>query len=195
MEIDAVVDERTRREIYFPPFEAAVRRAGVWAVMAAYNRVDGQLLQRAPRPPDRPAARASGASTAWSSPTGSAPTAPTRSPPGWTSRCRGPAQVLGSPPGAAVEAGDVAAEDVERAASRVLDLIERTVPSRRAAGDRGEPTAERRRRCALAAATEGIVLLANDGVLPLDAGGRAADRGDRLAGRRSPSSRAAAAPR
>ena len=42
MEIDVVVDERTRREIYLPPFEAAVRRAGVWAVMAAYNRVDGR---------------------------------------------------------------------------------------------------------------------------------------------------------
>ena len=41
MEIDVVVDERTRREIYLPPFEAAVRRAGVWSVMAAYNRVDG----------------------------------------------------------------------------------------------------------------------------------------------------------
>ena len=27
MEIDVVVDERTRREIYLPPFEAAVRRA------------------------------------------------------------------------------------------------------------------------------------------------------------------------
>ena len=65
MEIDVVVDERTRREIYLPPFEAAVRRAGVWAVMAAYNRVDGTLLQRAPRPADRPAAATSGASTAW----------------------------------------------------------------------------------------------------------------------------------
>ena len=57
MEIDVVVDERTRREIYLLPFEAAVRRAGVWAVMAAYNRVDGLLLQRAPRAADRPAAR------------------------------------------------------------------------------------------------------------------------------------------
>ena len=41
MEIDAVVDERALREIYLVPFEAAVRRAGVWAVMAAYNRVGG----------------------------------------------------------------------------------------------------------------------------------------------------------
>ena len=37
MEIDVVVDERTRREIYLPPFEAVVRRAGVWSVMAVYT--------------------------------------------------------------------------------------------------------------------------------------------------------------
>ena len=39
--ISAVVDERTLREIYLPPFEAAVKKAGVWAVMSAYNRLDG----------------------------------------------------------------------------------------------------------------------------------------------------------
>ena len=48
MEIDVAVDERTRREIYLPPFEAAVRRAGVWAVMAAYNRVDGRYCSEHP---------------------------------------------------------------------------------------------------------------------------------------------------
>ena len=48
MEIDVVVDERTRREIYLPPFEAAVRRAGVWSVMAAYNRVDGRYCSEHP---------------------------------------------------------------------------------------------------------------------------------------------------
>ncbi|MEV1179093.1 glycoside hydrolase family 3 N-terminal domain-containing protein, partial [Nonomuraea sp. NPDC049784] len=38
--VDAQVDERTLREIYLPAFEAAVE-AGVGAVMAAYNRVNG----------------------------------------------------------------------------------------------------------------------------------------------------------
>ena len=41
MEVSAEVDERTLREIYLPPFEAAVQRAGVWAVMSAYNRLHG----------------------------------------------------------------------------------------------------------------------------------------------------------
>jgi beta-glucosidase len=39
--IDVDVDERSLREIYLPPFEAAVREAGVRSVMGAYNFVNG----------------------------------------------------------------------------------------------------------------------------------------------------------
>lgn len=39
--VNVQVDERTLREIYLPAFEACVREAGVWSVMAAYNRVNG----------------------------------------------------------------------------------------------------------------------------------------------------------
>lgn len=41
MSIDAHVDERTLRELYLPPFEAAVRDAEVASVMCAYNKVNG----------------------------------------------------------------------------------------------------------------------------------------------------------
>ncbi|MEV3859439.1 glycoside hydrolase family 3 C-terminal domain-containing protein [Streptomyces sp. NPDC050095] len=41
--VDVRVDERTLREVYFAPFEAAVE-AGVWAVMASYNRVNGATM-------------------------------------------------------------------------------------------------------------------------------------------------------
>lgn len=39
--ISSEVDERTLREIYLPPFKAAVHEADVWAVMSSYNRVNG----------------------------------------------------------------------------------------------------------------------------------------------------------
>ena len=38
--VSCVVDERTLREIYLLPFEMAVK-SGAWALMAAYNRVNG----------------------------------------------------------------------------------------------------------------------------------------------------------
>lgn len=39
--ISCVIDERTLREIYLRPFEAACVEAGAWAVMAAYNKLNG----------------------------------------------------------------------------------------------------------------------------------------------------------
>jgi beta-glucosidase len=41
MTISSEVDERTLREITLPPFEAAVREAGAWSVMGAYNKLHG----------------------------------------------------------------------------------------------------------------------------------------------------------
>jgi len=43
MTIDAVIDERTLREIYFASFEGAVRQAKPWTVMCSYNRINGEF--------------------------------------------------------------------------------------------------------------------------------------------------------
>ncbi|GLZ05265.1 beta-glucosidase [Actinomadura sp. NBRC 104412] len=44
MSYDAIIDDRTLRDLYLRPFEETVRRAGAWAVMAAYNRVNGVTM-------------------------------------------------------------------------------------------------------------------------------------------------------
>ncbi|MET9556182.1 glycoside hydrolase family 3 C-terminal domain-containing protein [Streptomyces sp. NPDC006645] len=47
LRVDVAVDERTLRELYLAPFEAAVD-AGVWAVMSAYNKVNGVTMSASP---------------------------------------------------------------------------------------------------------------------------------------------------
>src|SRR5262249_55610074 len=46
--LDARVDERTLRELYLAPFESIVRDASPWAVMAAYNGVNGHTMTESP---------------------------------------------------------------------------------------------------------------------------------------------------
>lgn len=44
MSVDAVVDERTLREIYLAAFEGAVKQAQPWTIMSSYNRVNGTYV-------------------------------------------------------------------------------------------------------------------------------------------------------
>lgn len=46
--ISSEVDERTLREIYLPPFKAAVLEAHAWALMASYNLVNGVAVSEDP---------------------------------------------------------------------------------------------------------------------------------------------------
>lgn len=48
MVIDALVDERTLREIYLLPFEYAVKEGGAKTIMTSYNRVNGEYATESP---------------------------------------------------------------------------------------------------------------------------------------------------
>ncbi|HZJ27029.1 MAG TPA: glycoside hydrolase family 3 C-terminal domain-containing protein [Acidimicrobiia bacterium] len=48
MTISSEVDEAVLRELYLVPFEAAVREAGAWGVMSAYNRLNGTYCSEHP---------------------------------------------------------------------------------------------------------------------------------------------------
>ena len=48
MTISSVIDERTLRELYLVPFEAAVTEADVRSIMTAYNRLNGTYCSEHP---------------------------------------------------------------------------------------------------------------------------------------------------
>jgi beta-glucosidase len=48
MSVDVQIADRPLRELYLAPFEAIVREAGVWSVMASYNGVNGSTMTESP---------------------------------------------------------------------------------------------------------------------------------------------------
>ena len=172
--INSEIDERSLREVYLRPFEAAVKQAGTWAVMSSYNKVNGTYA----------------AENGWlltdvlrgdwgfdgmvvSDWFGSRTTAPPVNA-GMDLEMPGPTRDRGDKLLAAVAAGEVASETVRARALNVLRLMERTgalqasAPAEERAEDRPAHRALIRR-----AGAAGTVLLKNDdGLLPLaDAAG------------------------
>ena len=169
--INSVIDERTLREVYLRPFEAAVKDAKAWGVMSSYNKLNGTYT----------------AENKWlltdvlrddwgfdgivmSDWFGSRTTAPTVNA-GLDIEMPGPTRDRGAKLVAAVEAGEVSAETVRERARAVLRLMGRVgildeAPSfNERSVDRPEHRALIRK-----AGAEGIVLLKNDALLPLSGG-------------------------
>jgi beta-glucosidase len=159
--ISVEVDERTLRELYLPPFEAAVR-TGVWGVMGAYNKLGGtyccehhQLLVDLLR---NEWGFDGVVMSDWSATHSTTAVAA-----GLDLEMPGPAKFLGPHLVDAVRRGEVPQAAVACAAARVLQLIDRTAASN--ARGTGEAASEVTR----VAAQQAIVLLRNaGGVLPLE---------------------------
>jgi beta-glucosidase len=162
------VDERSLREIYLPPFEAAVKQAGVMAVMSSYNRLNGTytsehgwLLTQVLR-------------EEWgfdgivmSDWFGSHSTAETINA-GLDLEMPGPTRDRGDKLVRAVRDGAVKPETVRQSALRMLRLMDK-VGALDAAPDltEGELDLAEDRALIREIGAEGAVLLKNDGVLPL----------------------------
>lgn len=171
MTVDVVVDERTLREVYLAPFERMVTEGGAWLVMSSYNSVDGTTmteneLLRSPLKDEwgfdgvvvsdwmgvRDTVAAGAAAQDLAMP--------------------GPDGVWGDALVEAVRAGQVSETDIDEKVLRILRLAGRigALAGVEAAAPLAEPWPQERIDALLReAAADGIVLVKNDGVLPLDA--------------------------
>lgn len=167
------IDDRALREIYLPPFEAAVKTAGVFAVMSSYNRLNGTFTSEHKTLLNDLLKDEWGFSgLVMSDWFGSHSTVETVEA-GLDLEMPGPTRDRGEKLVQAVREGRIGAEKVREAARRVLTLIERVggfdrpaIPAEQAI-DRPEHRALIRR-----AGAEAMVLLKNDGLLPLDLTGK-----------------------
>ncbi|MEU3829406.1 glycoside hydrolase family 3 C-terminal domain-containing protein [Streptomyces sp. NPDC029080] len=164
--VDVRIDERTLREVYLAPFEAAVA-AGVRLVMAGYNQVDGTTMTAHPlltAPLKSEWGFAGVVVSDWGAVRGTLDTARA----GLDLQMPGPAGEWGEPLVRAVEAGEVEESAVDDKVRRLLRLASWAGalgrPRRRA-----RPHLRPRQARALArrAVAAGTVLLVNRGVLPL----------------------------
>ena len=170
--ISSEVDERTLRELYLAPFEAAVREADVASVMGAYNKVNGvhacehpELLRRILK--EEWGFRGFVVSDWFAT---QSTVASARD--GLDLEMPGPPRHLDAKLVAAVAAGEVPEAAVDEAAGRLLEAIVRW-GALESDPDAEERAVERPEHRALARelAADAIVLLRNEGgALPLDAG-------------------------
>ena len=176
MTISSEVDERSLRELYLVPFEAALLEAGSWLVMSAYNRLNGTYCSEHPwlltellRDEwgwdgvvisdwwgTHSTVESANAGLDWEMP--------------------GPPLYRGDKLRAAVASGEVAESVVDGHVRRMLHLAERTGAFERPAGAEAWDDDADRRAFLRHAAAAGIVVLRNQppesgspALLPLDA--------------------------
>ena len=162
MTVDVDVDERTLRELYLRPFERTVKEANAWGIMSSYNQVAGEYAaqnQRLLTDILRDEWGFDGFVVSdWYGVHRAAPAANA----GLSLEMPGPVRVYGNKLVAAVEAGDVAAAQVDRLVRDLLLLASRTRADERSA-DVAEQSVDDPAERALTrrAAIAGTVLLRN----------------------------------
>jgi beta-glucosidase len=169
MTISAEVDERTLREIHLVAFEHAVQEAGVWSVMTAYNKVNGVYCGEQPELINGVLRGEWGFDGLVVSDWFGTHSTVAAAEAGLDLEMPGPSAWLGPTLAAAVRDGQVDESVVDGQVRHLLRLLGRvgilggsTVPDEAEVDDPG------RRAVARRVATEGTVLLVNDGLLPLD---------------------------
>lgn len=164
------VDERSLREIYLAPFEAGVKEAGAWSVMSSYNKINGtwapshkELLGDVLKDEwgfDGPVI------SDWGGTQGAADNANG----GLDLEMPGPARAYGAKLIEAVKSGAVEEATVDDKVRRLLRILVKSGRLDNPNTDRAEQAIDKPEHRAIArqAAQESMVLIKNDGTLPLD---------------------------
>ncbi|MFQ5382485.1 MAG: glycoside hydrolase family 3 C-terminal domain-containing protein, partial [Dehalococcoidia bacterium] len=168
--ISSRVDDRALHELYLFPFEAAVVETGVWAVMTAYNRINGTYAcdnEELVRNLLKGSWEFDGLvmSDWWGT---MSTVAAARA--GLDLEMPGPARHFGARLEAAVEAGEVDERLLREKAERLLRLAARTGAFDRSGEPEESIDSPVHRALIRETAAEAMVLLTNDGTLPLDPG-------------------------
>nr|WP_319473915.1 glycoside hydrolase family 3 C-terminal domain-containing protein [uncultured Cohaesibacter sp.] len=166
------IDERSLRELYMVPFEAAVKEAGVWAIMSSYNRLNGTytsehewLLSTVLRGEWRYDG------IVMSDWYGSHSTVQSVEA-GLDLEMPGPGRFRGDRLARALHDGEVSATSVKESAGRMLKLIERVETfDQDTLSEEGSVDTPELRAFLRDMAAEGAVLLKNDDILPLQKSG------------------------
>jgi beta-glucosidase len=171
MTVNAVVDERTLREIYLAAFETVVRKANPWTVMASYNRVNGAYATENQRLLKDILKGEWGYDGVVVSDWGAVHDTKAAANGGTDLEMPGAPRWFGDKLLAAAKAGEVPRAHVDESARRMARLILRTRALDGGPPPAGELRSRRHREIAARAAEEAVVLLKNEGeLLPLDAG-------------------------
>lgn len=166
MTVDAVVDDRTLRELYLSGFETVVREGRPWMVMSSYNRVNGTYAGESRRLVTEILRDEWGFDGVVVSDWGAVDDRVAGVRAGMDLEMPGGAGSHDRDVLAAVRDGRLSEADVDRSAARVAAL------ARRVGGPPADPDPglhDRHHELARRAAVAGTVLLTNDGTLPLGA--------------------------
>ncbi|MBK0331010.1 glycoside hydrolase family 3 C-terminal domain-containing protein [Brachybacterium sp. MASK1Z-5] len=173
MRVDVDVDERTMHEIYLRAFRTVVTRAQPWTVMCSYNSVDGTPVARNRRLLTEILREQWGFEGLVVSDWGAVEDRPASVQAGLDLQM--PADPFGEQDlREAVARGDVDQEALDRAAGKAVALLRRGLA---AADPDAAYDAEAHHRIAVEAARRALVLLENDGTLPLAEPGDGAGEG------------------
>ena len=161
--IDAVVDERTLRELYLPAFERVVKRAQPWSVMCAYNKINGTYCSEHHTLLTAILKEEWGYAGMVVSDWGAVHDRVKALQGGLDLEMPGPKPRRTAAVVDAVRAGTLDAAVLDEAVRRILKIVYRGAESPTG----GSFDAAAHHALARSVAAEGIVLLKNDGVLPL----------------------------